>query len=703
MLLLLYRQIYFHLNKFRGFKGQFFDVVKNQIHISPRIRQYATEKLTTVDDAIITNGIQLRQYQQECIDSIITELSEGHKNKLAISIATGGGKTVVFTTCIPELMKLKRFENDNANGVLILVHRRELATQTIATIQRFNIVDDDRIFLDMGQNKLNSDIFKDDRPFIIVGSVPTLSRNECSRMDEYDVNKFKAVIVDECHHAVSASYMKIFNKMNCSREDKTNYSPYLLGFTATLGRTDKIPLRKVFEKIVFQKNIASLIDENHLCDFDWLKVEIGLNLSDVEIKGGDFKLDSLAKHVNTEKINIIALKTYLKFLKQYPNNFKSLLVFCVNIKHMQDLSALFRANGINAQYVSGETKTKERDSIVKDFKAGKINVLFNCGVFTEGTDIPNIDSIFLLRPTKSKQLLIQMVGRGLRLHDEKEKLIVTDFVDSKSLGLTITSTLGGKPDVISLIGSLSNPGFQHNDAMLPGDVEYIQFKNYKGIQMLEESAGPKQSMPFLLLKNMKWLNKRGILNQWTQVKFDAWATPCGYRAYLKIELNKSKFVAKYYYSKLQAFSTNKKLICTTMSEDEDFDKVVNGIVTFIEKHPSIGEEMRSTAKMELSKESKKATLKQQIFLKNTILPIVRNTMSDALDYDKFLDVFNVRLREMTLQDASNLIFGYTVSRSQSVLLWLKQNFLKNNEQRRLITRSSILNEREILQKEGWID
>lgn len=659
-------------------------------------------EVTTID---ATNSIVLRKYQQECLDAINHKLAIEKSKRVAISIATGGGKTVVFCMAIPKILQIPRFNDvemdKNCNGILILVHRRELATQTIKTVQKLKIVDEDRIFLDMGKSSLDyNKTFHDDRPFIIVGSVPTLARSDCFRLQNYRNERFKAVIVDECHHSVSESYLKIFRQMDCTK--KSENGPFLLGFTATMARADKAPLKQVFDEIVFQKNISSLIEANHLCDFDWQRVELGLNLDEVDVRGGDFRLESLSEHVNTNEINIIVLKTYLKMVSENPNNFKSLLGFCVSVQHMKDLSQLFRENNVNAQYVSGETKSSERDAIVTDFKTGKIQVLFNCGVFTEGTDIPNIDSIFLLRPTKSKPLLIQMVGRGLRLHKCKEKLIITDFVDSKSVGLTITSTLNGKPDVISLMRGMEHSGFKHRDHSLPGEIEYLKFTNFKSFEMLDEKNNVSQkSFPYMLLKEMKNLNKKEGLNYWTQVKYNTWAIPCGYKSYVKVEIEKDlKYRFSYCFTKV-GFKDTTKLIVNKISESEDFQEALSDAKTYINDHEFIKEEVVKYQNKVHNMKNQKMTKAQRTFIFKTVNDIVQRNQTYALDPVKFFEQFSLKLDQMTRWEASEIIFGYTVSRTQSIILWIRNTFLKNKKMRELITKESVLKHRKEKMDDTW--
>jgi ATP-dependent helicase IRC3 len=122
---------------------------------------------------------------------------------------------------------------------------------------------------------------------------------------------------------------------------------------------------------------------------------------------------------------------------------KSTLVFCVDLAHVSDLAAMFRAHGVDAQFVTGDTPTHVRSQRLDAFRNQEYPVLLNCGVFTEGTDIPNIDCVLLARPTRSRSLLVQMIGRGMRLHPGKKNCHIIDMVASLGVGLVTTPTLFG--------------------------------------------------------------------------------------------------------------------------------------------------------------------------------------------------------------------------------------------------------------------
>ena len=183
-----------------------------------------------------------------------------------------------------------------------------------------------------------------------------------------------------------------------------------------------------------------MIDENWLADVIFTTVEMQADLSKVgSSAGGDFQTGALSKVINTDQTNDIVIKAWLLRAKER----KSTLIFCVDLSHVSNLTAKFRQHGINAQFVTGDTPKKIRSARVEAFRNGDFPVLLNCGVFTEGTDIPNIDCVLLARPTKSRNLLVQMIGRGMRLHKGKENCHVIDMVASLSTGVVSTPTLFG--------------------------------------------------------------------------------------------------------------------------------------------------------------------------------------------------------------------------------------------------------------------
>jgi len=183
-----------------------------------------------------------------------------------------------------------------------------------------------------------------------------------------------------------------------------------------------------------------MIGEKCLSDVIFTTVHSKADISKVR-KGpsGDFQPGELSQAVNTEQINDITVQSW--FTKAQGR--KSTLVFCVDLDHVGGLTNTFRKHGIDAQFVTGDTPKTERSARLDSFKNGEFPVLVNCGVFTEGTDIPNIDCVLLARPTKSRNLLVQMIGRGMRLHPDKKDCHIVDMVASLETGIVTTPTLFG--------------------------------------------------------------------------------------------------------------------------------------------------------------------------------------------------------------------------------------------------------------------
>ena len=362
------------------------------------------------------SSILLRDYQKDAVKAVHEAIKAGIRRP-AVVLSTGGGKTVVFSYLIPQL---KPLTPQQGNKTLVLAHKEELVQQAASTIQR--ISPDLKVDIDMRKLKPTPDAD------VIVASVPTLVR--ATRLHKYDPSEFKAIIVDECHHATAQSWTKI---LECFGAHTPNLKIAVLGFTATFERTDGDYLSKVFDQIVYQRKLEEMIQNKELAEIIFSVIEAKLDLSRLKMRYGDYETTMLAKHMmNPDVIDTVAL-SYLKLRKQF--SFKRTLIFCVSIEHCKVLCAVLRSQGINAQYVSGETAKHERQAIIEDFKNGIISVLCNVQVFTEGTDIPSIDSVFLARPTRSRVLLTQMIGRGLRLCEGKTHCHIVDIADTTGIGL----------------------------------------------------------------------------------------------------------------------------------------------------------------------------------------------------------------------------------------------------------------------------
>ncbi|KAL7419799.1 putative ATP-dependent helicase IRC3 [Cryptotrichosporon argae] len=354
---------------------------------------------------------------------------------------------------------------DRADGqegrkqTLILVGSVELANQAEAAARR---ILGDGWTVEVEQSKRVAS----GRADVTVATYQTLL--SAARLDKFDPARFGLVIVDEAHHAAAPSYLRLLRHFNAdvapapapdgaapapaeSTHSRTHeqehahvYSVPVVGFSATFSRHDQLALSAVFEEIVYHRELAAMLDEGWLAPVISTSVYADLDLASVEVGNtGDFKTSSLAQHVNTPALNDLVLRTYLHRAADR----RSTLVFCVDLAHVDAVVAAFRAAGVDARDVSSLSQPAARRRTIRAFGAGEFPVLVNCEVLTEGTDIPEIDCIILARPTRSRNLLMQMVGRGLRTSPEtaKANCYLIDIVDNiaKSAGMVVSPTLLG--------------------------------------------------------------------------------------------------------------------------------------------------------------------------------------------------------------------------------------------------------------------
>lgn len=278
---------------------------------------------------------------------------------------------------------------------------------------------------------------------ITIASVASLTSRD--RILKFDPSRFKLILVDEAHHIVAPSYRKVLNYFGLNNEPSLD-SPVLVGVSATLSRFDGLKLGSAIDHIVYHKDYMDMIDEEWLANAVFTTVRSHANLSGVKKDNfGDFAIGSLSQAVNTQLTNDITVRAWLANAQ----NRKSTLVFCVDIEHTKRLTEAFRAAGIDARYITSRTEKQVRDEELQRFKNREFPILLNCGLFTEGTDVPNIDCVLLARPTRSRNLLIQMIGRGLRLYPGKKDCHIIDMVATLDTGVICTPTLFGlHPDEV---------------------------------------------------------------------------------------------------------------------------------------------------------------------------------------------------------------------------------------------------------------
>lgn len=359
--------------------------------------------------------MQLRDYQQNTIDSLYKFWEEQPGKFPLVVIPTGGGKTIVFGTLIK---RLKR--EVESIRILVLAHRAELITQAEEKTKSIWPEAPIGVFAaSTGRKEI--------RP-ITVASRDTL-RNALDYCGMFDL-----VIIDEAHNISpreESGYQKIINHL---RSD--NPALMVVGFTATPYRTTggyiyktggRFDKSKLFDGVAYEVKIKALIDKEYLCKIIAPRTsEISnIDTSGIKTVGNDFAVKEL--EVAAEKKGVI--KAALDEWERFSEGRKLTLFFCVSVHHAHMVSDMLAERGYSAPVVSGKTPKKERERILACAAACQVHGVVNVGVLTEGTDIPAIDCIAMLRPTKSLGLYVQMVGRGLRKSDEtgKQDCLMLDF------------------------------------------------------------------------------------------------------------------------------------------------------------------------------------------------------------------------------------------------------------------------------------
>jgi ATP-dependent helicase IRC3 len=367
--------------------------------------------------------VELRDYQRECLAAIFHRYKAGVRRQI-VCLPTGTGKTVIFAQ-FPSFFRMKR-------RMLVLAHRAELLNQARDKLLAANPAL--KVEIEQAERSASED------SDVVVASVPTIGRRGSRRLAGLDPDQFSIVVIDEAHHATAETYQRIVQHLGLKAPDTKKL---LVGFTATPKRSDGIGLDAIFDEISYSRTIPEMMQAGYLAPVAGYRVETEIDLSQVKTSMGDFVVSQLSDAVNIESRNALVVKAFRELVPD-----RRTLAFGVDVAHAHALAAAFNHYGISAAPVTGDTPPDERSKALAEFSSGRIQVLTNCMVLTEGYDEPAVDGIILARPTKSALLYTQMIGRGTRLHPGKTDVTVVDVVDnsSKHRLVTLPSLFGLAPD-----------------------------------------------------------------------------------------------------------------------------------------------------------------------------------------------------------------------------------------------------------------
>lgn len=322
--------------------------------------------------------VTLRPYQERAVDEIVRKIKSGVRRILVIA-PTGAGKTVIFSRILCGAA-------EKGNPSLVVAHRGELLEQTWGKVEDAGVPPE---FLGMiwAQDKRANP-----RALVQVASLQTLINRARPPA--------KLVIVDEAHRAMGASYQRLISDYPDSIH---------LGFTATPWRLDRKGLGQFYEAVVIVATVPELIRDGFLCRPRVFSHPLKPDLAGVATVAGDYAERELEQVMCKNTLLNSLVEHWLQHAGGVPT-----LAFGVGVEHSSRIAETFRKAGIAAEHVDGDTPRTERAAALARLRSGATKVLSNCGLFVEGFDAPGVKCVILARPTQSRALYFQAVGRGMR-------------------------------------------------------------------------------------------------------------------------------------------------------------------------------------------------------------------------------------------------------------------------------------------------
>lgn len=354
--------------------------------------------------SFVQDNTVLRPHQIEAKAKIFEAWTK--YDSVMLQMPTGTGKTYLFTSLINDIINTYKLAHKDIK-ILIVAHRTELLDQISATLNKFGIAHG---FI---QGAREQYLWKR----VQVGSIMSLLTDK----NYYNVcrQKFDYIIVDEAHHSLAETYIRLFGLFPNAKK---------LGVTATPWRLNHESFLSLYQYLIVSPQISWFINNNLLSDFDYVSIKQDSEVQRLVDKSevvstGDFSNVDLDNTFNNQRIRSKLYESYLQFA-----NGRKGIVYAINKCHAAKIAELYSSHGVKAMAIDCDTPRDVRQEMISAFKSGEISVLVNVDIFTEGFDCPDVNFIQLARPTKSLSLYLQQVGRGLRIVEGKEKTIILDNV-----------------------------------------------------------------------------------------------------------------------------------------------------------------------------------------------------------------------------------------------------------------------------------
>lgn len=374
------------------------DAVKDELQLflgsHPQFKEIEdylpAQKAKALDGA----NLELKEHQKAALKAL-EQMRDNSETIALLYHATGTGKT---TTAVLDAKRC-------GGRVLFIAHTQELVDQAT------------KRFRELWTNTTVGrycEVIKQPRAHVVCGSVQSVALH----LDEFKDDEFDYLIVDEAHHAAADTYQKILSYFKPA---------FTLGLTATPERADDKSILEIFKNTAHKLDIQTAVEIGELVPVRCIRIHTNIDLTKARFNSVQYNIRDLESKIYVPERNRLIVDTWMQYVRD-----KRTVVFCASVKHAQQIADLFREQGIKSAAVSGSMKQSERREFQEKFVNRDIQVLCACDLLNEGWDCPEIEVLFMARPTMSKVLYTQQLGRGMRLYEGKESLMVFDFVDNAS-------------------------------------------------------------------------------------------------------------------------------------------------------------------------------------------------------------------------------------------------------------------------------
>ena len=419
------------------------------------IKTYLGEKENFINSIVVKQErkFKLYEHQEQILDDLHKSRQEGINTALIV-IPTGTGKSQIVIEDIKDLAKRNEIHN-----VLIMVPTTTLKNDWKKRVEN----------LDKSLNieiKFYNTVFQE--------------------KNSLDKSYYDYIVFDEAHHAQAA---------NCKKTLQYFTPKYLIGLTATPERLDRKKLDEIFGEYESKLTLREAIEKGVISNIRCYRLISNIDLSDVRYNGKDYNYADLEKTLIVDSRNELIVKTIKKYFSPKKDFYKQGIVFCVNINHCKKLEKMLNEQGITAKAVYGSNKSN--DEIFEKYKNKEIQFLLSCQIISEGWDCPQTEVVVMARPTLSKVLYLQQIGRGVRNYPGKECLYVIDVVDNYAGKLTPWNfnslfKIANYSDFAGVINNnfdyLNILGLSENEISMQAINVFTFEEKYKDYKSLEQTA-----------------------------------------------------------------------------------------------------------------------------------------------------------------------------------------------------------------------